>query len=187
MDMARKEDKLRPYRVDYFNVAEMKDVDQALVLSTVVRAVTAAEAAGRVLTDNDSPPIFLIRSHRFYQQLGPRVKDVYVPVEDLFTAKQAIDVMEQVEFWRKEQVKTNDLGNTPAAQVQQDAVAAQADAYVEETPALVAGPDVTLTPSPLVTAVTNAADQLGADGVAYGDPGQAGVEGMPCGDRGQET
>jgi len=99
----RKEDKLRPYRVDYFNIDEMKEVDQALVCSVVVRAVTAAEAAGKVLTDNETLPIILIRSHRFYGKLGAHKKGVYKAVEDLFNAKQALIVMGEVEKYRASQ------------------------------------------------------------------------------------
>lgn len=102
--MARKEDKLRPYRVDYFNIDEMKEVDQVLVRSVVVRAVTAAEAAGKVLTDNETLPIILIRSYRFYKQIGAHKKDVFKAVEDLFSEKQAVIVMEEVEKYRAQTV-----------------------------------------------------------------------------------
>jgi hypothetical protein len=100
--MARKEDKLRPYRVDYFNIDEMKDNDLALVRSTVVRAITAAEAAGKVLADNETLPLVLIRSYRFYKQITSK-KDVYKPVEDLFSEKNALIVMDSVEQYRASQ------------------------------------------------------------------------------------
>src|SRR5271154_5584314 len=99
----RKEDKLRPYRVDYFNIDEMEEIDQALVRSIVVRACTAAEAAGKVITDNETLPIVLIRSHRFYGKLGAHKKGVYKAVEDLFNAKQALIVMGEVEKYRASQ------------------------------------------------------------------------------------
>jgi hypothetical protein len=100
--MARKQDKLRPYRVDYFNIDEMKDNDLALVRSVVERAVTAATAATQVLTDNAALPIVLIRSYRYYKQITPR-KDVYKAVEDLFSEKNALIVMGEVEKYRAEQ------------------------------------------------------------------------------------
>jgi hypothetical protein len=97
--MARKQDKLRPYRVDYFNIDEMKDNDLALVRSVVLRAVTSAEAAGKLLADNDSLPIVLIRSYRFYKALTHK-RDVYKPIEELFTEKNALVVMDEVEKYR---------------------------------------------------------------------------------------
>jgi hypothetical protein len=100
--MARKQDKLRPYRVDYFNIDEMKDNDLALVRSVVKRAVTAATAATEVLTDNTALPIVLIRSYRYYKQITPR-KDVYKAIEDLFSEKNALIVMGEVEKYRAEQ------------------------------------------------------------------------------------
>jgi hypothetical protein len=100
--MARKQDKLRPYRVDYFNIDEMKDNDMALVRSVVVRAVTSAEAATKVLDDNSALPIVLIRSYRYYKQITHK-KDVFKPVEDLFTEKNALIVMGEVEKYRAEQ------------------------------------------------------------------------------------
>ena len=127
--MARKQDKLRPYRVDYFNIDEMKDNDMALVRSTSVRAVTSAEAATKVLDDNSALPIVLIRSYRFYKKITNNGTS-YKAVEDLFNEKNALIVMEEVEKYRAEQAQTNDLGNTPAAQTQMDAVATQADTAV---------------------------------------------------------
>src|SRR5271157_4622924 len=109
----RKENKLRPYRVDYFNIDEMEEVDQALVRSVVVRAVTAAEAAGQVLADNEALPIVLIRSHRYYKTLGTHKKGVYKAVEDLFAEKQALIVMEEVEKYRVSQTPTSGP-NSPA-------------------------------------------------------------------------
>jgi hypothetical protein len=97
--MARKQDKLRPYRVDYFNIDEMKDNDLALVRSVTARAVTAAEAATKVLTDNEALPIVLIRSYRFYKQITHK-KDVFKPVEELFSEKNALIVMDEVEKYR---------------------------------------------------------------------------------------
>lgn len=100
--MARKQDKLRPYRVDYFNIDEMKDNDLALVRSVVKRAVTAANAAGEVIADNSALPIVLIRSYRYYKQITSR-KDVYKAVEDLFNEKNALIVMGEVEKYRAAQ------------------------------------------------------------------------------------
>lgn len=95
--MTRKEDKLRPYRVDYFDIDEMKENDLALVKSVVVRAVTS-EAA--VATFKQYPNRIFIRAYRYYKKLGNRRKDVYKPVEDLFTANQALKTMERIEAWR---------------------------------------------------------------------------------------
>jgi hypothetical protein len=99
----RKEDKLRPYRVDYFDIEEMKENDLALVRSQVVRAVTATDAEYEILQrpefDTDLPSFVLIRSYRFYKNLVHK-KDVYKAVEDLFTANKAVKIMEQVEAYR---------------------------------------------------------------------------------------
>ena len=97
--MARKQDKLRPYRVDYFNIDEMKDNDMALVRSVAVRAVTSAEAATKVLDDNSTLPIVLIRSYRFYKKITNNGTS-YKAVEDLFNEKNALIVMEEVEKYR---------------------------------------------------------------------------------------
>jgi hypothetical protein len=101
--MARKEDKLRPYRVDYFDIDEMRENDQALVNSVVVRAVTSKEAEMKVISDPSLKLIanrVIVRSYRFYKTLGDRKKLVYKAVEDLFTANKAIKVMEHVEGYR---------------------------------------------------------------------------------------
>jgi hypothetical protein len=100
----RKEDKLRPYRVDFFDIEEMKDNDLALVRSQVVRAVTAVDAVYEVvdkpeLNTTGYPSLILIRSYRFYKNLVHK-KDVYKPVEDLFTANKAVEIMNQVEAYR---------------------------------------------------------------------------------------
>ena len=95
--MARKEDKLRPYRVDYFDIDEMRDYDQALVKSVLVRAVTAdAAIANFVAYDNR----VFIRAYRFYKNLTHK-KDVYKAVEDLFSANKAVEIMERVEAYRQ--------------------------------------------------------------------------------------
>jgi hypothetical protein len=100
--MTRKEDKLRPYRVDFFEIEEMKDNDLALVRSVIVRAVTAAQAENLVLWEErhgGRGGRIIIRAYRYYKSLVHR-KDVYKAVEDLFTANKAIKVMEQVEAYR---------------------------------------------------------------------------------------
>src|SRR5271157_1939295 len=105
----RKEDKLRPYRVDYFEIDEMRENDQALVRSEIVRAVTAFEAANNVLgvTRDVSglmtlplPGRVIVRAARYYRNLVHK-KDVYKAVEDLFSANKAVKVMEQVEAFRQ--------------------------------------------------------------------------------------
>lgn len=94
----RKEDKLRPYRVDYFDVNEMKDNDKALVRSVIVRDVTADAAADQVWPSEDKF-IVIIRAYRFYKKLVHK-KDVYKAVEDLFTANRAVKVMDLIEDYR---------------------------------------------------------------------------------------
>jgi hypothetical protein len=98
--MARKEDKLRPYRVDYFDISEMQQPDKALVQSVIVRAVTATEAIDEVA--NSAPPDLriIVRAHRFYKKLGARKTNVYKAVEDLFTANKAVQVMQTIESYR---------------------------------------------------------------------------------------
>src|SRR5271170_3895509 len=108
--MARKEDKLRPYRVDYFDIDEMKENDLALVRSVVVRAVTSDVATVEVLHNREllctwcnhatSADRIIIRAYRFYKKLTHK-KDVYKPVEDLFPLNKAIEVMEVVEAYRQ--------------------------------------------------------------------------------------
>lgn len=100
----RKDDKQRPYRIDYFDINEMKDNDLALVRSTVVRAITSEEAMYQLLQDEafwtkDVPSLITIRSYRFYKKLPPK-KDVYTAIEDLFTASKAVVIMEHVEAYR---------------------------------------------------------------------------------------
>jgi len=98
--MARKEDKLRPYRVDYFDIEEMRDNDLALIRSEIVRAVTSNEAISRVCETRHTPDNrVVIRSYRFYKNLVHK-KDVYKAIEDLFSANEAVKVMERVEAYR---------------------------------------------------------------------------------------
>jgi hypothetical protein len=138
--MTRKEDKLRPYRIDYFNVNEMKDIDLALVRSEVVRAVTSDEAIYELLGKpetwkSDPRPLIVIRAYRYYQKLTSK-KDSFTAIEDLFPANKAVEVMEVIENYRKYQTTTNDLGNTPAVQAQMDALVARAEeaGYASEYP-----------------------------------------------------
>lgn len=105
-DAPRKEDKLRPYRIDYFDIEEMKDNDLALVRSTVIRAVTAEEAEYKLLESpefwkkGDYPSLVGIRAYRYYKKLGAHKKDVYKAVEDLFSANKALKVMAHIENYR---------------------------------------------------------------------------------------
>jgi hypothetical protein len=121
--LARKENKLRPYRVDYFDIPEMQK-DRALVKSVVIRAVTAQQAKNGVLWDDPTlsgngaftEGRIIIRAYRFYKNT-PASKEVLKPVEDLFTVNKAIEVMEVVEKYRRliidEQFKAA-AGNFPA-------------------------------------------------------------------------
>jgi hypothetical protein len=106
-NVARKEEKPRPYRVDYFDVAEMKK-DRALVRSTVVRAVTADVAKltvmealgpdGFVRIPIQIPDRYIIRAYRFYKKLSAEpVKKTYLPLDKLFPAKRAAEIMTQIE------------------------------------------------------------------------------------------
>jgi hypothetical protein len=104
--LARKENKLRPYRVDYFDIPEMQK-DRALVKSVVIRAVTAQQAKNGVLWDDPTlsgngafaEGRIIIRAYRFYKNT-PASKEVLKPVEDLFTVNKAVEVMEVVEKYR---------------------------------------------------------------------------------------
>jgi len=122
----RKEQKLRPYRVDYFDVAEMKK-DRALVRSKVVRAVTADEAKLTVMGALDAdgfvripiqvPDRYIIRAYRFYKTLSAEpVKKTYLPLDKLFSANRAVEVMTQIEEAKKPIViRPEDLGIKPQA------------------------------------------------------------------------
>lgn len=96
----RKEDKLRPYRVDYFDIEEMKDNDFALVRSEVVRAVTAINAIDTLLGNYPAhADRIIIRAGRYYKNVTH--KDVFKPIEDLFTANKAVTIMEGIETYRR--------------------------------------------------------------------------------------
>jgi hypothetical protein len=98
----RKEDKPRPYKVDYFEENEMIDNDKALVRSRVVRAVTSAQASNLVMLEDgwESRNRFIVRASRFYGELKQAQENKYVPVEDLFPEKKALDVMANIEVIR---------------------------------------------------------------------------------------
>ena len=93
----RKEEKRRPYRVDYFNVPEVEG-DRVPVRSAVVRAVTAAEAKKTVLSEAFRDDRVVVKAYRFYKEL-PR-KPALKAMEDLFPGKKAVEVMERVEARR---------------------------------------------------------------------------------------
>ena len=103
----RKEDKLRPYRIDYFDIDQMIDNDRALVRSAMARAVTASQAVEYLLTDTSTAPAgiiegrIIIRAYRYYKKLGQPKRNVYKAIEDLFTSNKAVKVMELVEAYRK--------------------------------------------------------------------------------------
>jgi hypothetical protein len=98
-----KKGKLRPFRVDYFDVHEMTDGDLALVRSVVVRTVTKKEAKASVIADGfdtsrDDRARFIINCERFYKKLSAQPKKkVYRSVEQLFGEKKALKVMDQIE------------------------------------------------------------------------------------------
>src|SRR5271170_4851660 len=99
--MPRKENKLRPYRVDYFDLNEINATEQVLVQSTTVRAVTAFEAADFARTENGvwNEGRYVIRSYRYYKPL--KFTPVYKDLEDLFTAKWVKKVKASIEETRK--------------------------------------------------------------------------------------
>jgi hypothetical protein len=99
--MPRKENKLRPYRVDYFDLNEMNAADQALVQSTIVRAVTAFEAADLARTDNGvwNEGRTVIRAHRYYKPL--KYTPTFKNLEDLFPPKWVPKVKASIEDMRK--------------------------------------------------------------------------------------
>jgi hypothetical protein len=104
--MARKEDKLRPYRIDYFDIDEMKDVDLALIRSTVVRAVTSDLAIDQFASSAPATGRIVVRCHRFYKKLGAHKKDVYKAIEDLYAPKAAAQMMDIIEGFRQDQAQT---------------------------------------------------------------------------------
>jgi hypothetical protein len=127
--MARKEDKLRPYRVDYFDISEMQQPDKALVQSVIVRAVTALEAIDEVA---NSAPLnaldlrIIVRAHRFYKKLGARKQNVYKAVEDLFPVNRAVKIMKTVEAYRRAQIDAQ--FKSAAGQMPADPLASDANA-----------------------------------------------------------
>jgi len=102
-----KKGKLRPFRVDYFDVQEMTEGDLALVRSKIVRAVTKAGAKGELMLERQQEPSaplqsrFIINCERFYRQLSDEPKKkVYKSVESLLGEKKALKVMDAVEAFR---------------------------------------------------------------------------------------
>lgn len=117
--------KLRPYRVDFFDIEEMQHPDKALVQSVIVRAVTATEAIDQIATDrsaNNKPldTIIIIRAYRFYGQLGAHKQDVYRAVEDLFTANKAVEAMRNVEAFRTARRAAELNANAPVRDTPED-------------------------------------------------------------------
>lgn len=98
----RKQDKLRPYRIDYFIHDEMVK-DRALVRSACVRDVTAKAAEKRLAESLGLNRTFtVIRSYRFYKKLSVEPKrKVYKTVDELLPAKKAVEVMTQIEDAKK--------------------------------------------------------------------------------------
>lgn len=133
--MARKVDKLRPYRVDYFDIGEIQDS----LRSTVVRAVTGEEAKDQAGKQGR----IIVRAYRFYQNLPePALEPVENPlpvkcptcgigIDDngdgdcaVCTSPAYKAIYPGLESsWQP----VNDLGNTLAAQADMDAMAEQHD------------------------------------------------------------
>jgi hypothetical protein len=113
---SRKENKLRPYRVDYFLHQEMLK-DKCLVRSKIVRAVTAKEASddlASILPISDGE-LTIIKSARFYKTLSAEPKKkTYIPIDKLLSAKAAIEVMTEIENRKVPIViRPEDLGIKP--------------------------------------------------------------------------
>src|SRR5271157_2902597 len=123
VNVKRKEDKLRPYRVDYFFWSEVKK-DKALVRSVITRAITASGAKEDALsglflnTDGTAqfaeglhcyPPVTeeektltILRSYRFYKKLSAEPKKkTFIAIDKLLTTKKALAVIEQIEAFKK--------------------------------------------------------------------------------------
>jgi hypothetical protein len=95
----RKEQKLRPYRVDYFLHNEMLK-DKALVRSMVIRAVTAGQATDDLasILPLSAGELTIIRAYRFYKKLSAEpVRKTYIAIDKLLSAKEAIAVMTAIE------------------------------------------------------------------------------------------
>jgi hypothetical protein len=186
----RKENKLRPYRVDYFIHDEMLK-DKALVRSIVVRVVTAAEAKA-IITKYASPDDYtVIRAYRFYKKLSPEPKiKKYIPIDKLLPVKKAIEVMTGIENRRDRIIispsmsfhpPVNDLGNTPAAQTQMDAVAEQHDKAEETTlDEVLANAPAAPAPAPAAPTVDVFSTPM-MDPAALGGPADAWAATRKCG------
>lgn len=128
----RKEDKQRPYRVDYFLWDEMQK-DKALVRSTVIRAVTALDAELQLgLGSHPSNEGTVIRSYRFYKKLSAEpVRKTYFAVDKLFSAKKAVEIMTAIEDRKAPTViRYEDLGLNP--QAAQPAVVVPTPVFIPE-------------------------------------------------------
>src|SRR5271157_3507259 len=123
VNVKRKEDKLRPYRVDYFFWSEVKK-DKALVRSVITRAITASGAKEDALNGlflnadgtaqfaeglHSYPPVTeeektltILRSYRFYKKLSAEPKKkTFITIDKLLPAKKAFAVIEQIEAFKK--------------------------------------------------------------------------------------
>lgn len=93
--MARKVDKMRPYRVDYLDYTEVRD-GKAIVHSALIRAVTAADAKAAV----ESSQREIVRAYRFYRPL-PNPKSRFTAFEKLFSANKVQSVRDRYEGWKE--------------------------------------------------------------------------------------
>jgi hypothetical protein len=95
--MPRKEDKKRPYRVDYIRRNEVKG-RKAFVHSVIIRTTTAVDAkllliAEAKLYENDD--IEIIRSRRYYKKLGKT--PVEASLSRLFGPKRTASILRDIE------------------------------------------------------------------------------------------
>jgi len=136
----RKEQKLRPYRVDYFLHNEMLK-DKALVRSKVIRAVTAGQATDDLasILPLSAGELTVIRAYRFYKTLSAEpVRKTYIAIDKLLSAKEAIAVMTAIENRHVPIViRPEDLGIKPQA---------ASEARVEKVMAAVEAVDPTTLP-----------------------------------------
>src|ERR1700677_4434893 len=105
----RQTDKLRPYRIDYFEHAEMQGA-KILIHSVVVRSTTSDEARKSV---SDAGGRTIIRAFRFYDKLG-RDRKQYISLKKLFSKKRVAEIMKDIERQKIDALDVNMHTDEPA-------------------------------------------------------------------------
>jgi hypothetical protein len=111
----RKENKARPYRVDFINAVEVQ-YGKAQVHSAIVRAVTAGEAKEGMVTVKEHMAgvhYIPIKAYRFYKKL-PQESSDFVAIAALFPGKRAAAVTAEVQTVQQG-ARTEQDTPTPAA------------------------------------------------------------------------